>query len=119
MKGLPRRFWEDKSNEMLKEWYNRKCNPGSREYLKLSAKAEQASAIQQVLETMDTALKEADGLPDRMFTMMSINCKWHDVGKDPNATECRYYGTEMSRRCERKICPIMIQVKGGTGIDGQ
>jgi len=104
MKGLPRKFWEKMARVNLQEWYERSCNPGSREYLKLNAKAEKASAINQMLETMDA---EVEAMAKQVWEQMSKKCGSVHTSLNTGGAVCVHDGWSDAPVCYMDRCPLL------------
>ena len=104
MKGLPRKFWERTANECLKAWYERSCNPGSREYLKLNAKAEKGSAINQMIETMDA---EVEAMAKQVWEQMSRQCKHMHISLRTEGSVCVCKESWDPSVCYQDRCPLL------------
>lgn len=104
MKALSREFWEKMAEKNLKEWDSRECNPGSREYLKLNAKAERASTILQMLDTMDAGAKVA---VKQTWIPMSEKCVHGNISMVTHEPVCAHGGWTDMPICFIDICPLL------------
>ena len=104
MSTLSRRFWRKKANRLLKKWDNRKCLAGSRKFFKLNAKAEQASIIVQMLDTMDAEVAAAI---KQTWALMSKECKHNHVSMRIGSAVCAHDGWSDMPVCYQGRCPLL------------
>ena len=104
MKALSREFWQKMVDEHLKAWDNRSCMPCSREYLKLNAKAERASTIIQMMDTMDAEVEIA---VKQTWAPMAQKCLYMRISMHTNGAVCTHDGWSDTPVCYMGRCPLL------------